>query len=205
MIAIKEPFLATAGHYAKLGEHARQYAAFLTYAALNHIDGYTAQNFQTAIGALPQEGLNEVARTLVQALESAGKQRKEYWRNRIQPFWHDIWPKSLDLVSHSISESLALLAIAAREEFPAALSAVIDWLRPIEHPNYIVRRLYKSELPKQFPAYALRLLDVIINDQPWPPRELKECLDAIKKADPTLRENARFKRLSEYLKRNGIL
>jgi len=204
LIAIKEPFLATAGHYAELGNHARQFAAFLTYAVLNHLDGYTAQDFQTAIGSLPQEGLNEVARALVQALEAAGEQRKNYWRNRIQPFWHDIWPKSLDLISHSISESLALLAIAAREEFPAALSAVIDWLRPIEHPHYVLHRLHESGLVKRFPKDALRLLDAVIDNQPWSPRELEKCLHTIKKARPTLQKSARFKRLSEYLQRHTI-
>ncbi len=94
LTAIKEPFLATASHYAELGDFARQFAAFLTYAALSHLDGYTAQDFRAAVGALPQEGLDEVAQALVQALEAAGEQREEYWKNRIQPFWHQIWPKS---------------------------------------------------------------------------------------------------------------
>ena len=38
LISIKIPFLDTANHYNELGEHARQYAAFLTYAALNRLE-----------------------------------------------------------------------------------------------------------------------------------------------------------------------
>jgi uncharacterized membrane protein YfcA len=47
-------------------------AAFLTYAALDPVEGYTSADFQAAIAALPHEGLQEVARALSQALESAG-------------------------------------------------------------------------------------------------------------------------------------
>lgn len=138
LIALKSQFLETARHYANLGEHAQQFAAFLTYAALDPVDGYTAGDFRSAIGELPQEGLQESAQALSQALESAGGQREEYWRNRIQPFWHHVWPKSRDLATPSISESLARLSIAAGSEFPAALATLQDWICPIEHPNYVI-------------------------------------------------------------------
>ena len=203
--AIKGPFLATASHYAELGEFAQQYETFLTYAALTPLDSYTAQDFQAAIGSLPQEGLNEAARALVQALEAAGEQREEYWRNRIQPFWHDIWPKSRDLASNSIAESLALLTIAARGEFPAALPAVIDWLSPLEHPHFVVHRLHESEMAKRFPVDALRLLDAVIDDQPWAPRELGECLSAISQASPELLQDRRYQRLAEYARQQGVM
>lgn len=205
LIAIKGPFLATAGHYAELGAHARQFAAFLTYAALELLDGYTAQDFQTAIGALPQEGLDEVAQALVQALEATGEQREEYWKNRAQPFWHQIWPKSLDLASNSVAEKLALLAVAARGEFPAVLSAVIDWLSPLEHPHYVVHRLHESELAKRFPEDALRLLDAVIDDQPWARRELGQCLNAISQASSELAQDHRYQRLAEYARRHGAM
>jgi hypothetical protein len=79
LIAFKAQFLDTARHYAELGEHSRQFAAFLTYAALDPVDGYTPQDFQSAICALPQEGLQEAAQALAQALEGAGEQREDYW------------------------------------------------------------------------------------------------------------------------------
>jgi len=205
LIAIKETFLATASHYAELGDFARQFAAFMTYAALHSMNGYTAQDFQVAIGTLPQEGLNEVAQALVQALEAAGEQREEYWKNRIQPFWHQVWPKSRNLASNSIAESLALLTIAARGEFPAALSAVIDWLSPLEHPHFVVHRLHESGLAKRFPEHALRLLDAAIDDQPWAPWELGECLNAISQASPELLQDRRYQRLAEYARRHGVM
>ena len=203
-IAFKAQFLETAYHYVELGELNRQFAAFLTYVALEPMDGYTAQDFRLAIGALPQEGLQEAAQALSLALESAGQQREEYWKNRIQPFWQNVWPKSRDLASNGIAEPLARLSIAARGAFPAVLSAVLDWLRPIEHPHYVVRLLHKSGLIKHFPEDALRLLSAILNDQPWAPPELRQCLEAISQASPPLRGDNRYQRLDKYARRNGM-
>ena len=203
LIAFKAQFLDTVHHYAELGEHAQQFAAFLTYAALDPVDTYTAQDFQAALGTLPQEGLDEAAQALVQALEGAGEQREDYWANRIQPFWQDIWPKSRQLASKSIAESLARLSIAARGQFPAALAAVLDWLQPIEHSDFVVHLLHESGLSGRFPEDALRLLDSIINDQPWAPRELRQCLTAISEAAPALSQDHRYQRLAEYFRRRG--
>lgn len=123
LIAFKPQFLETVKHYTDLGEHRQQFAAFLTYAALGPTEGYTMSESQFAIGALPQEGLEQCAQALSQALEGAADQREAYWNNRIQPFWQHVWPKSRDLGTPRIAESLTRLIIAARSEFPAALAA----------------------------------------------------------------------------------
>lgn len=204
LIALKTPFLETSRHYADLGEHAQQFAAFLTYAALGPIEGYTMEEFRDAIGALPQEGLQESAQALSQALEGAADQREEYWKNRIQPFWKHIWPKSRDLATPSIAESLVRLSIAAGSEFPSVLMAVQDWLRPIEHPHYVVHRLVESGLCGRFSEDALRLLNIIIDDQPWAPRELGQCLDTIVKVIPELARDDRYQRLFEYSRQRGV-
>lgn len=204
LIAFKAQFLDTAHHYGDLGEHGRQFAAFLTYAALDPVDGYTPHEFLSAISALPQQGLQEAAGTLVQALEGAGEQREDYWKNRIQPFWQRVWPKSLSLVSNGIAQSLARLSIAARGEFPSALSTLLDWLRPIEHPHYVIHRLHESGLAGRFPKDALRLLDAVLDDQPWAPPELGQCLTAIAEAAPILVQDSRYQRLVEYSRRRRI-
>lgn len=204
LLAFKSQFLSTAHHYEKLGKHSRQFAAFLTYAALDPIDGYTSDDFQAAIGALPQEGLQEVAQALSQALEGAGEQREDYWRNRVQPFWQRVWPKSRDLASKSIAESLARLCIAAGGEFPSAVAALVDWLLPIEHPDYVVHRLHEAGLCARFPEAALRFLGAVLIDQRWAPRELGQCLDAIAQAMPNLRQDPRYIKLTEYRRRHGI-
>lgn len=203
MVAFKPQFLDTARHYGELGEHARQFAALLTYAALGPIDGYTAHDWQTALGWLPREGLEESAQALAQALDGSADQREEYWKNRILRFWQEVWPKSRDLATPGVAESLALLCIAAGSEFPAALSAVSDWLQPIEHPYSIVRRLRESGLCGRFPAHALRLLAAIVGEQPWGAYELEPCLDLIVEADASRAQDPSYQHLREYARRRG--
>jgi len=203
LTTFKSQFLESANHYADLGEHSQQFATFLTYAVLGPTEGYTTEEFRSAIGALPLEGLEESAQALFQALEGAADQREDYWNNRAQPFWQEIWPKSRDLATPRIAGSLTRLVIAARGEFPAALTAVQDWLQPIEHPDYVVHLLQESGLCSRFPADALRLLDAVIADQQWAPQELGQCLDSVEQVSPELAQDPRFQRLRDYSRRRG--
>lgn len=204
LVAFKPQFLESANHYADLGEHRQQFAAFLTYVALEPTEGYAVEEFQSAIGALPQEGLEESAQVLYQALEGFADQREDYWKNHVQPFWRRVWPKSRDLATPQIAESLTRLIIASGSEFPNALAEVHDWLQAIEHPHYVLHLLQESGLCNRFPTPALRLLDAVIDDQQWAPQELGQCLDEIVQAAPQLVRDARCQRLREYSRRRGV-
>lgn len=204
LVAFKSQFLETARHYNELAEMARQYAAILTYAALDPVESYTTVDFRDAVASLPEPGLLEVSHSLVQALQGANEQREEYWTNRVQPLWRDIWPKSGNLASKGIAENLARLAIAARHKFSECLDAVYDWLQPLDYPHVPVHELQESGLAAQFPSDALRLLDRIIGDPTWPLSDLRECLNDIAGAAPTLRNDPRFQRLDLYLRRHGL-
>ncbi|MDN8615669.1 anti-phage defense-associated sirtuin Dsr1 [Variovorax ginsengisoli] len=204
LVAFKQQFLDTAKHYADLGEHAQQFAAFLTYAAIGPTEGYTVDDYRSALSSLPQEGLEEAAQALSQALEGAADQREDYWKNRIQPLWQHAWPKSRDLATPRMADSLARLIIAAGGEFPAAQAAIHDWLKPLEHPHYVVHLLHESQLCTRFPADALSLLDAIISDQQWAPEELVTCLEQIARAAGQLAQDPRYARLFEYSRRRGL-
>ena len=45
----------------------------------------------------------------------------------------------------------------------------------VAHPT----RLHKSGLCKQYPEAVLRLLAAVIDDPPWAPQKLDQCLDDI--------------------------
>jgi hypothetical protein len=201
LTAFKTYFLQTARHYHELGEHKQQFAGLFTYAAIGPTDNYTTEEFQMALQALPVEGLEDSAQALSQALEGAADQREEYWENRIQPFWQQIWPKSRDLGTARIAESLIQMTLAAGSKFPAALKLVEAWLCPLEHPHYVVHCLAESKLSSRFPAAALQLLSTIISDQPWASEELGQCLASIIQADPTLGNDISYQQLREYLRR----
>ena len=201
LVAFKPQFLESTNHYGELGEHRQQFATFLTYAALSPTDGYTMDEFRSAFGVLPQEGLEECAQALLWALEGAAEQYEEYWKNRIRPFWLHVWPKSRDLATSRIAEFLARLIIASRAEFLAVLEAVQDWLQPIEHPHNVICLLHESDSCSKYPAGALRLLSAVIDNQPWAPPELGQCLDQIAKAAPQLVHDAQYNRIREYFRR----
>lgn len=203
MEAIKPAFLDTVSHYAQLGKHNEQFAAFLTFAALDPGDTFTREQLAAAIRALPAEGLRESAQALVRALEGAGDKRGNYWKNRVLPFWKRIWPQSRDLASSVDAESLARLCIAAGAEFPSAMATIGDWLRVVQYPQFVIHRLQESGLPARFPEEALQLLFAILGDQPpeLPPelrQELRQCLDAIGQAAPDLRQDHRFMKLDKF-------
>ena len=126
-----------------------------------------------------------------------GEQREEYWKNRVEPLWRAVWPKSQDLVSPGIAEHLARLAIAAGDEFPAALAAIESWLTPIEHPSYLVKLLKKAGHCVRFGTASLKLLAAIMQDQLWGWEEIGHCLDEIADYDPELVNDPRFRWLRE--------
>lgn len=205
METLKVAFLDTANHYRFLGKHNEQYASLLTFAALEPGDTFTISEMAIAVRALPKEGLTEVAEALAKALESAGEQRDDYWRNRIQPFWEKIWPKSNDRASDTSAASLARLCIAAGDEFPSAVALLRGWLGNVDHPDYIVHRLHESGLCARYPESALQLLDAILPSQPsWLSPQLRQCLDAIAQAMPGLRDDHRFERIDELARRLGL-
>ncbi|APF00044.1 anti-phage defense-associated sirtuin Dsr1 [Pseudomonas putida] len=205
LLAFKADFLDTAGHYEDLGEHDEQFAAIFTYAALGPLEGYSSEEFRLAFAAFPLKALQDSAQSLSQALEGAGEQREEYWQNRILPFWRHVWPKSQELVTPIIAESLIRMSIAAGNEFPAALEAVYDWLVPTEHMHYAVHRLRESGLCTAFPTDALRLLAAVVDDQAWLSPDLRPCLEEIIQAQARLADSAEYRRLADYARRHGVL
>jgi hypothetical protein len=203
METIRPTFLDTANHYAQLGKHKEQFAAFLTFAALDHSDIFTIAQLVAAIHALPADGLRESAQALARALEGAGKQRENYWKNRVLPFWEKIWPKSNDQASSAnAAEPLARLCIAAGDEFPSAMKAIGKWLRVVQDPDSVIRRLQESSLSARFPEDALQLLFTILGEQPSGLlAELRPCLDAIGQKKPNLCQDPRYRRVDELARR----
>ena len=201
MEALKPAFLDTATHYEELVKYPEQYAALLASAALDRGDTFTKNELKNATGSLPANGLCGAARTLVDALESAGDQRAKYWSHRVAPYLHDIWPHTRDRVSPEISESFGRLCIAAQDQFPEALAQLQGWLQAAEHSDFLVTQLHEAGLCGKFPERALEFLSRVIDGQAhWLPCNLKACLETIGSALPELESDPRFERLRNYLR-----
>ncbi|MDX9834376.1 MAG: anti-phage defense-associated sirtuin Dsr1 [Desulfobulbus sp.] len=200
---LKSSFLDTSRHYTALGKHNEQYASLLTFAALDPGDTFTIAELAAATRLLPTEGLRSAAQTLVRALEGAGEQRADYWKNRIVPYLHAIWPKTRHHRTPAISEGLAHLCVAAEDAFPEALRLLRPWLQPPAFPRLLVSKLHRTEICGQYPKAALDFLDLVISDQtPWSSTNLGACLAEIRSAAPTLENDRRYQRLTAYLRQH---
>lgn len=172
-------------------------------AALEPIEAFPISELANATQALPAEGLRHSAQTLINALESTGEQRTEYWQNRMRPYLKFIGPKSQYNITLELSEIFAELCIKAQDAFPVALHDLKFWLQRLEYPDDIVHLLHEPGLCSHFPKDALTYLDRVIGDSAqWPPDDLKNCLDTIQNSQPKLGSDDRFARLREYLRRS---
>jgi hypothetical protein len=204
--AFKLAFLATAHHYCELGEHGRQYASLLTVAALELRQHFSAAELRDAFNALPHEGLAEAATMLARALSDAGNQREEYWTHRVKPLLLEVWPKSADRRSGHESVAFAELCVRAGAFFQDAVRVLQPYLVRVTRFYMPVKELAESELANRYPAEALRLLDAIVDEgERWPPEELAKCLEQLSIADSSLRSKLEYRRLQEYLQRQGQL
>ncbi|HRV71332.1 MAG TPA: SIR2 family protein [Thermovirgaceae bacterium] len=202
--AIKRPLLETSTHFTSLGEHARQYASFLTFLALDSANDFSNRELGNATRTLPKEGLESVVRTLVRALEGSDEQREEYWSNRILPYLRNIWPKSRDLNTPTISESFGRLCIAAGGGFPEAFNELQNWLKLIHGPDFLIHLLFEAKLHEHFPEETLGFLNLIISDDAqFLPEELIQCLNEIKSSSEELSGDARLDRLYSLYERHG--
>ena len=204
MEVLKPSFLNTANHYDRLGRHGEQYAALLTFLGVDPGDFFEAAELRAATAALPQEGLDHCAETLCQAVNGAGEQRADFWRNRAAPYLNRVWPRSREMMSRSISTNFSLACVAAGEAFPDALQGVRPWVQPVQYPDRIAEALREAEMDTRFPERALELLHRTVGgDDGEFVLELGDCLRAIREAEAALEEDHRFQRLRQILRANG--
>ncbi|KTC99865.1 hypothetical protein Lgee_1120 [Legionella geestiana] len=168
-------------------------------------DIFTTEDLVSAYKKLPLDGLYESVNSLKLALDSAGENRENYWKNRVLPFLETIWPKSKDKTLINHPESFALLCIAAGYEFPSAVKKVRGYLQVIPEPYYVIHRLHQSGLSDNFPKDVLLLLSIIVsNDVIFLPQDIRECLNAIINADSTLEKDTDFIKLDALARKFNI-
>ena len=200
--ALKTPFVMTASHYDDLGERGRQYAALLTFVGLEDSPTVSRKELAEATSLLPADGLRRTAQTLVQALESAGAQRAQYWHNRILPYIHYIWPKSNRVRDRAIENDFARLCVAAGDAFPEALRELKHWLAPLSGPDFIIHIFHESGLAERFPLESVEFLELVTRGDSFLAfsGELSDTLVAIKRARPEIELDAHFKALEASIR-----
>ena len=127
-------------------------------------DLFNKEELSKATRALPQEGLEAVAAALAGAIDGAGDQRVDYWKNRVVPYLTDVFPNIHEWISPAIRESLGQVCIVAGGAFPAALKLLHAGLQTVKHPDYLVHRLHEAGLCEEFPEPALEFLHLTVED-----------------------------------------
>lgn len=95
------------------------------------------------------------------------------------------------------------MAIAAGDEFPAALAAIESWLTPIEHPSHLVNLLKRAGHCRRFGQDSLKLFSAVMLNQLWGWDEIVHCLAEIASCDPELANDPRYQRLHERAHQRG--
>ena len=204
MDVLKPAFLGTAMHYDQLGGHRKRYAALLAFVGLEPGDVFRKPELRLATRALPHAALERAAETLLGAIDGAGEQRADYWRNRAAPYLRSIWPKTHDAITEAVSENFVRASIAAGEAFPDAVEEIRGWVQPLRYPGHIAHALHEASLDTRCPEPALELLHRIVGDEASGTfHDLAACLSAIRTADPGREEDQRFQRLLEILRAHG--
>jgi hypothetical protein len=63
--------------------------------------------------------------------------------------------------------------------------------------------LHESKLIPRFPQAALELLDIAVDGTAYLDTDLTECLDQIETADEHLRNDPRFRKLKDEVRKRG--
>ena len=204
--AVKQSFLDAANYYGDLRDAGPRYAEFLALAAVDRGDTFTVEEMRRATSRLPLAGLVSSLHVLARSAEGAGQRQMEYWKNRIRPYLHDIWPKSRRFLTEEIKRAMAELCVAAGEAFPAAYYDLKDWLYPVQYPELMLHRVKAQKIIEKFPEEALDFMDKLFADDPdYHGSSLKECLDAVVKRMPGLANDGRHERLTLLLRKRGWL
>ena len=121
------------------------------------------------------------------------------------PFMREVWPKDRALVTSAISEAIAGICVESDGSFSEAVGELQIWLQPIEHSDFLTRRLIEADLPERFPDDVLAFVDLIVGDNAqWLMPTLGECLDKLEGTAPGLSDDPRFIRLRDVYERRRV-
>lgn len=186
---LKPFFLDTASHYKNLEESSYSLAYFLTLSALEGIPYFRKDYWRRIISNLPQDGIDQVASTLLEIYKETSDNNREFAYKKIKIFWETIWPQNQDVFSESVSASLSEICINSQNLFPETFELFNNALKHINQPSKIVEKLSQSNLCNEFPEESLKFLKKIIPNNIFDIQNLNACLSKITSKEPSLAKN----------------
>lgn len=199
--AFKALFFKILGDLKALPDNVRhQGPELFVYMAIPPRRGITTDEAKAVLYKMAPDELAQAASSLRRLLGAAGEKSPNLWRDTIGPWFHQAWPKRPVDRSRDLSQSLASMAVDARDAFPDVVHAVASLILPEEWDftlHHLMKKEEEGKLVTRFPWPALTLVAQLVSDETRVDGDtLSTLLDAISTAAPELRENDSFKRLA---------
>jgi hypothetical protein len=126
------------------------------------------------------------------------------WRDRVIPFFTQVWPNHRALRTPQMSARLADFAFASGDLFPDVVGAILPRLVPVRGSalrTLLLDRVGQAHPARRFPATTLDLLWAILAEDPalWP-YKVEAMIDMLNDAP----ETAADPRLSELRRRRAL-
>lgn len=201
---IKPYFIATASHYDDLQkggrDYGRCYVEMLRYITLYQSNIFTDTELRHVYNALPSEALHQIIQSIGSYLPEKQEELNKFWKDRLQPFFIKIWPKSKDKFTNQLVDALLNLCIQSKEAFPIAMETFGEWLNPrdVQYLMMPLSLIENFKLCEKFPKESLALLGKIITNPINSLVPLSKLLQKIKDTKPELEQDQRFQQLLLY-------
>lgn len=133
---------------------------------------------------------------------------KHDWHSFGARFFREVWPKETTCQTSVTSRSLVDIAVAADDQFPDAIDAVLEFMRPTKNLDTLIYRWKRGReedrpsIAEAFPQATIKSLSRLVEDDPAAlPYDLDNILRVTAEADPMLRSTPEWRRLDDLSKR----
>lgn len=180
LAAMKVAIVSALPHLNELGESGRNLCILFAEASISHQEILGPKVTRLALKPLQSKHLAAIARGAEHVLEWAGDDAAQLWRNRLGPWFHDVWPKDHDRKSSQIAEVLARIVLGCGDAAEDAFTDLHPLIVPMTDdgpPSFILRAEELAEAP---PTILTGLLLRLVPEQRfWWTRHVTELLPSL--------------------------
>jgi hypothetical protein len=186
-----------------LGEFEDNFYSVLAFVLLKDEFIVDPADAREALRAATPKGRSHVAWYWWRQVDSATNYGATLFRERLKYLLTSVWPLEVEFEEEASSSNLARLISCCGTEFENAVRTVAPRLTKTATPTQLLFAFQRKDHPDLYPAATLDLLAAIVGnyEENWGARYLRELLDRILRADPTLSEDPRFLRLDSLARR----
>lgn len=209
---IKGVLLETTSSLSHLAESYRgRFAEYIATMGLLYVQGFGYAEYRTMFAQFGTKELESAVQAVVDFLHSEdtdgadGDSRKDMgprWKENVEPFINNVWPKESVKMTDAIRTQLLLAVVRAGSEFPNAVKD-LDWVvGPVEDNSFLLFSIKAEGCARRFPEIVLEFVHKVIKHVRWSSGDLRDVLDEILKYDTgSLGKSESFRTLEELIRK----